>query len=117
MTRAGVWSATDGTRTAFAAAEAPNAPEIADLRADPSRLMPVVNAGGGAVRWLGEGTTVPELRRVSAGRDASGPGWIGLVRREDGTVTGISALPLLPPWLALVLVLGVAIVAWRQEGR
>jgi hypothetical protein len=116
-TRAGVWSATDGTRTAFAAAEAANPPEVADLRADPARIMPVVNAGGGAARWMGDGSAVPELRRVAAGRDAAGPGWIGLVRRDDGTVTGISALPLLPPWLALLLVLGVAVVAWRQEGR
>ncbi|WP_426959302.1 hypothetical protein [Muricoccus radiodurans] len=116
-TRAGVWSATDGTRTAFAAAEAGNPPEIADLRADPARIQPIVTSSGGAVRWLGDGSAVPDLRRVSAGRDASGPGWIGLVRREDHTVTGISALPLLPPWLALLLVLGVAVVAWRQEGR
>ncbi len=116
-TRSGVWSATDGTRTAFAAAEAPNPPEIADLRADPARLMPVVNAGGGAARFVGDGTAIPDLRRVAAGRDAAGPGWLGLVRREDHTVTGISALPLLPAWLALALVLGAAVMAWRREGR
>ena len=116
-TRAGVWSATDGTRTAFAAAEASNPPEIADLRADPARMAALVAASGGAARWIGDGTGLPDLRRVSAGRDAAGPGWLGLVRREDHTVTGISALPLLPPWLALLLVLGVAVVAWRREGR
>jgi hypothetical protein len=32
-------------------------------------------------------------------------------------VTGISAMPLLPPWLALMLVLGAAVAAWRREGR
>jgi hypothetical protein len=32
-------------------------------------------------------------------------------------VTGISALPLLPAWLALVLLLGAAVMAWRREGR
>lgn len=115
--RAGVWSATDGTRTAFAAAEAANAPEIADLRADPGRVQPVVQSSGGAARWIGDGSGLPDIRRVSTGRDAAGPGWIGLVRREDHTVTGISALPLLPPALALLLVLGVALVAWRREGR
>ncbi|MBB5694628.1 hypothetical protein [Muricoccus pecuniae] len=115
--RAGVWSATDGTRTAFAAAEAANPPEIADLRADPGRVQPVVQSSGGAARWIGDGSGLPDIRRVSTGRDAAGPGWIGLVRREDHTVTGISALPLLPPALALLLVLGVALVAWRREGR
>ncbi|MBP0491340.1 hypothetical protein [Roseomonas indoligenes] len=116
-TSPGVWSATDGTRTAFAAAEAANPPEVADLRADPGRMGNVVNASGGAARWIGDGSTLPDIRRVAMGRDASGPGWIGLVRREDHTVTGISALPLLPPPLALLLVLGVAVVAWRREGR
>jgi hypothetical protein len=60
---------------------------------------------------------VPELRRVAAGRDTQGAGWIGLRRNADHTVTGITALPLLPPWLALPMVLGLAILAWRREGR
>jgi hypothetical protein len=54
---------------------------------------------------------------VAAGRDAAGAGWIGLRQREDHTVTGIAALPLLPPWLALLLLLGTAVLAWRREAR
>jgi hypothetical protein len=79
----------------------------------------VAEATGGAVRWLGAGAApaVPELRRVAAGRDTHGPGWIGLRRNADHTVTGITAMPLLPPWAALPLVLGLAILAWRREGR
>jgi hypothetical protein len=53
---------------------------------------------------------------VEAGRDASGARWIGLPRRADHVVTGIAALPLLPPWLALPLILGLAVLAWRREG-
>jgi hypothetical protein len=115
----GVWQATDGRRTAFAAAEAGNPLEIADLRADDALLRPVAEATGGAVRWLGAEANpqVPELRRVAAGRDTYGTGWIGLRRNGDHTVTGITALPLLPPWLALPLVLGLVILAWRREGR
>ncbi|PWS37949.1 hypothetical protein DFH01_01135 [Falsiroseomonas bella] len=115
----GVWQATDGRRTAYAAAEAGNPLEIADLRADAARLRPVAEATGGAVRWLGAdpAPAVPELRRVAASRDTYGPGWIGLRRNEDHTVTGITAMPLLPPWLALPFVLGLAILAWRREGR
>jgi hypothetical protein len=118
-TQPGVWQASDGRRTAFAAAEAGNPLEIADLRADAARLRPLAEATGGAVRWLGADAApaVPELRRVAAGRDTAGPGWIGLRRNADHTVTGITALPLLPPWLALPLVLGLAILAWRREGR
>ncbi|UFN50911.1 hypothetical protein LPC08_10000 [Roseomonas sp. OT10] len=115
----GVWQATDGRRTAYVAAVAQNPAEIADLRANAAPLEPLVRASGGAVRWLGTGEapTLPEVRRVALGRDAQGPGWIGLRRNEDHTVTGLSALPLLPPWLALLLVLGTAVIAWRREGR
>ncbi|MCO6420009.1 hypothetical protein JYK14_28200 [Siccirubricoccus sp. KC 17139] len=115
----GVWQVTDGSRSAFAAAAAANPPEVADLRADPAKLAPILAATGGAARWLGAGAepTLPELRRVGPGRDAAGTGWIGLRRNGDHTVTGIAALPLLPPWLALPLTLGLAVLAWRREGR
>jgi hypothetical protein len=112
----GVWQASDGRRTAFAAAAVANPPEFADLRADPGRLQPILTATGGGVLWLGGGG-IPELRRVLPGRDAAGAGWIGLRRNGDHTVTGIAALPLLPPWLALPLLLAVAVLAWRREGR
>jgi hypothetical protein len=117
--RPGVWQISDGRRSAFAAAAAVNPPEVADLRADPARLQPVLATTGGAARWLGTAAAepaLPDLRRVSPGRDTHGGGWIGLVRRGDHTVTGIAALPLLPPWLALPLVLGLAVLAWRREG-
>jgi hypothetical protein len=117
--RPGVWQVTDGKRSAFAAAAAANPAEVADLRADGARLRPVLAATGGALRWMGDGAepAVPELRRVAPGRDTQGSGWIGLRRNGDHTVTGIAALPLLPPWLALPLVLGAAVLAWRREGR
>ena len=110
----GVWQAGDGVRTAFAAAGAANPAEIADLRATAAPLGPAARASGGGARFIGAG--VPELRRVEPGRDASGGGWIGLPRRRDHVVTGLDAIPLLPPWVALPLVLGLAVVAWRREG-
>jgi hypothetical protein len=117
--RPGVWQASDGRRTAFAASAAANPLEMADLRADPERLRPLLAGTGGAARYIGDGAApnLPELRRVAPGRDVAGSGWIGLRRNGDHTVTGISAMPLLPPWLALMLVLGAAVAAWRREGR
>ncbi len=115
----GVWNATDGRRTAFAAAAAANPLEIADLRAEAEKLRPLLTGTGGVARYLGDGAVpaVPELRRIAPGRDVAGAGWIGLRRNGDHTVTGISAVPLLPGWLALALVLAAAVVAWRREGR
>lgn len=110
----GVWQASDGVHTAFAAAGAANPAEIADLRATAGLLGPAARASGGGVRFIGAG--LPEVRRVEPGRDASGGGWIGLPRRRDHVVTGLDAIPLLPPWVALPLVLGLAVAAWRREG-
>ena len=114
-TAPGVWQVSDGTRTAYAAAGAANPLEIADLRATATKLAPLARASGGSVHWL-DPAGAPELRRAEPQGETSGPSWIGLRRNHDHLVTGIAALPLLPPWLALLLILGLAVVAWRQEG-
>ena len=114
-TAPGVWQVSDGTRTAYAAAGAANPPEFADLRATATLLAPLVRATGGSVHWLAP-AGAPELRRTEEGREAAGASWIGLQRRHDHLVTGIAATPLLPPWLALPLILGLAVLAWRREG-
>ena len=114
-TAPGVWRVSDGTRIAYAAAAAANPPEIADLRATAEKLAPLVRASGGSVHWL-DPAGAPELRRTDPGRESAGGSWIGMQRRHDHVVTGIAATPLLPPWLALPLILGLAVLAWRREG-
>ena len=110
----GVWQVGDGTRTTFAAMVNANPREIADLRATGTVLAATAQASGGSIHFIGGGT--PDLRRVEPGREPSGAGWIGLVRRHDHVVTGVDAIPLLPPWAALPLLLGLVLVAWRREG-
>ncbi len=114
-TSPGVWQAADGPLRAFAAAGAANPPELADLRATATALAPLLRASGGSVHWL-DPAGAPALRRVEVGREASGGSWIGLQRRHDHLVTGIASTPLLPSWLALPLILGLALMAWRREG-
>jgi hypothetical protein len=114
-TSPGVWQVSDGTRTAYAAAVAADPLELADLRATATRLAPLVRASGGSVHWL-DPAGAPELRRTDPAREAEGGSWIGLQRRHDHLVTGIAAAPLLPAWLALPLILGLAVLAWRREG-
>ena len=118
-TAPGVWRVTDGPRSAYAAAGAANPPELADLRATGTLLSKIARGSGGGIHWLDNGSadgTVPTLLRTEPDREASGTGWIGLQRRHDHVVTGIAALALLPPWLALPLILGLALIAWRREG-
>ena len=110
----GVYQVSDGVRTAFAAAGAANPMEIADLRATATHISAPLRGGGGAA-WLAP-DGAPQLRRTEPDREAAGPGWIGLPRRRDHLVTGLEAVPLLPPWAALPLLLGLAVLAWRKEG-
>jgi uncharacterized membrane protein len=113
----GVWSVSDGARTAYAASFTANPVEVADMRATATLLAPQVKATGGSTHWLeGQSQGAPALRRTEPNREASGTGWIGLQRRHDHVVTGIAASPLLPSWLALPLILGLALMAWRREG-
>ena len=114
----GVWQVSDGTRTAYAAAGAANPPELADLRATATQVGRLARASGGGVHWLGSAASpdLPELRRVDADRAASGGSWIGLARRHDHIVTGVSGLALLPAWASLPVILGLMLLAWRREG-
>ena len=117
----GVWQASDGSRSAYAAAGAANPLEFADLRATGTLLRKLTRASGGGVRFIGTGTPgappdMPELRRTESDRSAAGSSWIGLERRHDHVVTGIAALALLPAWFALPLMLGLLMLAWWREG-
>jgi hypothetical protein len=111
----GVWQVTDGTLNAFAAAGAANPMELADLRATATVLNRLVRASAGGTQWLA--ADLPDLRRVEPGRIMSGGSWIGLERRHDHVVIGVSALALLPGWASLPLMLALLVLAWRREGR
>ena len=118
-TEPGVWQIADGEHTIYVAAENANPREIADLRATATILAPIARASGGSVRFIGASPSdlhLPDLRRTEPGREAAGAGWIGLPRRSDHIVTGLRAIPLLPPWAALPLLLGLVMIAWRREG-
>jgi hypothetical protein len=111
----GVWQISDGTHLALAAVGLDNPLEYADLRATADRMRAVVNASGGGVAWLGNG--MPDLRRVTEGQTSSGPGWVGLVRRGAHLVTGVQTVPLLPPFVALPILIGLVLAAWRREAK
>ena len=120
-TTPGVWQVSNGGLTAYAAAGAANPLELSDLRATATRIGKLVRESGGGVHWLdtgkpGAAPDVPELRRTEPDSVASGGSWVGLQRRHDHIVTGITGLALLPAWAALPLMLGLLILAWRREG-
>jgi hypothetical protein len=116
LTTSGLYRLTDGERQAIAAAGALNPLEMGDVRATASKLAPDVAATGGGIFWIGDGS-LPDIRRVVPGRLASGRSWLGLRGNGDYIVTGVRDVPLLPGVLALLLLLGFFLAAWRREGR
>jgi hypothetical protein len=112
----GMYRVSDGSHNALAAAGPLNPIEFADVRATPEKLAPAVKATGGGIFWSADGT-IPEVRRVSAGRTAAGHNWMGFRENGDYVVTGFSEVPLLPAVAALLFTLGLLIAAWRREGR
>ena len=106
---------TDGILSAVTAAGPLNPKEVADMRATDEVLKPDAEASGGSVHWLEDG--MPEIRRVGASDSASGTSWIGLRSNGAYRVTALEQEPLLPQWLALLLIVGSLLLAWRLEGR
>ena len=112
----GVWQIRSGEQTAIAGAAVRNPLEFEDLRPTAARLTPVAEATGGRVLWLGR-DGVPELRSVRPGGRMVGRGWLGLRDNHAYRVIGLERLPLLPPWLVLVLSALLLAWLWRREGQ
>ncbi len=94
----------------------PAAPrEFVETIADGALLAPLVEARRGGVLRLSDG--VPDLRDVREGRPAAGRGWIGITPRNAFETRDITRWPLMPAWLALLLVAGLILAGWLREGR
>ncbi|GAA0575109.1 hypothetical protein [Rhizomicrobium electricum] len=111
----GLYRVNDGTLSAVAAAGALNPKEVADMRATDRLLAPVVEQSGGGVAWFSDG--MPEIRRTAKSRRMAGDGWMGIAANQTSRVTSVDETPLLPAWLALLVLVGTLMLAWRQEGR
>jgi len=111
----GLYRATDGILSTVTAAGPLNPKEVADMRATDEVLKPDAEASGGSVHWLEDG--LPEIRRVGARDTASGSRWIGLRSNGAYSVIALEQQKLMPQWLALLLIVGMLLLAWRLEGR
>ena len=112
----GLYKVSDGTRQAFAASGALNSKEWADPRAATTAMQALVEESAGGIRMVStEGQ--PIWRRMPADSAMAGSGWLGLKQNGDYTVTGVRNTPLLPAWAALLLTLGLVMLAWRRESK
>ncbi|MEM6492679.1 MAG: hypothetical protein AAF684_12365, partial [Pseudomonadota bacterium] len=110
----GLWRVVDGGRESYAAVNALDPVESADLRADDAAPEALAARSGGAVRWLDD--AAPQIRRVGSGGRAFGETWFGFQRRGAAAVTGAIDRPLAPPLLALALCVGLIAACWAREG-
>ena len=99
-TTPGLWQARWGDQTAYAVAHPGDPAEWADLRATARELRPIATS----VHWLGAG-------------DAPGLDRLTLRHHQALHLTAEHRVPLLPPWLALPLLLGGVFYAWWREGH
>ena len=112
----GLYKVSDGTRQAFAASGALNSKEWADPRAATTALRPLIEETGGGIQMVSTDGQ-PIWRRMPADSAMTGSGWLGLKQNGDYTVTGVRNTPLLPAWAALLLTLGLVMLAWRRESK
>ena len=113
--QAGLYRLADGQRTAITAVGPLNPLEWADVRATDAQLSPFTQASGGSVHWLQDAT--PEPRKVRPGRPAFGRDWIGFRSNGDFATVGLDEVALMPALLVLAMALGMAMIAWRREGK
>lgn len=111
----GLYRVRDEEHLALAPAGPLNPLELADLRATDGPAKQLADAANGSVRWLVDG--MPSVRGVQKDRQTAGTNWVGFVRNEAFTVTGITTVPLAPWWLVILLGVGFAALAWWREGR
>ncbi|HIJ62172.1 MAG TPA: hypothetical protein HPQ04_05710 [Rhodospirillaceae bacterium] len=111
--QAGLWRVTDGVHVALAASGSLNPVEMGELRATAEKLKPVVEAGGGGLRWIVDG--LPDFRRTAPDAVAAGPGWFGWRANGERIVSAVRDIPLAPPWLLLLFGFGGLVLSWWQE--
>ena len=60
---------------------------------------------------------MPRIVRSRKSKTGELEGAVSLVRNEQYQVTGSAQVPIMPEILALILLLGCAVLSWRMEGR
>ncbi len=115
VTQAGLWRVADGKKVALAAIGALNPVEMAEVRATPDKLAPIVRDQQGGIAWIEDG--IPDMRPVEAADRSAGHGWFGWRANHDRVVTAVKDAPLLPPLVLLIFGLGGLVLSWWREGK
>lgn len=113
----GLYHVRDGVHDVMLMAGGAGEMEYTAMAATDKILAPVIKASGGSAHWLQDFPEGPELRRTDKNDRQSGSDWIGLRRNGQYKITGSDAYPLWPAWAVLAVLLTVAMLGWRREGK
>jgi hypothetical protein len=115
----GLWRATDGQLKALANVGPANPREFTQVTSTADVLAPLINATGGGVARVenGSGVHLPRVVAVHSGDTFHGNDWMGLRMRESSVVRGIGVLPVFAGALGLLLLIGGLALMWVREGR
>ncbi len=116
----GLFSVTDGTKTALVHAGPQNPREYTDVLSTAQLLAATAEATGGVARRLtdlGGNTEIPRLVPLRQAATYSGSGWIGLKTTKASVLNGIDRYPLFLGLLGLAILLGALSLTWYREGR
>src|SRR5499433_2564456 len=115
----GLWRANDSKLAALANVGPANPREFAEVTSTPDIVAPLVNATGGTVARVedGSGVRVPRLLGVRSSDTYHGDDWLGLRTREASVVRGIGVLPVFGGLIGLLLLVGSLAGTWMREGR
>ncbi len=93
-----------------------NPKEFADLTPTLDIIKPLTDATAGLAVMVGDGSSVPEIRRVKKGKKTAGENWMGLIAHEAYSVQASRRSPFAPGWLYFLLAAIALGWAWRREG-
>ncbi|MEO0829287.1 MAG: hypothetical protein AAFY03_02385, partial [Pseudomonadota bacterium] len=111
----GLYRLKNGEEEAVAAL-GPSAPkEFEQTIASDEVLAESVAARRGGAPRIEDG--VPSVREVREGRVAAGRGWIGITPRGAFLTADVRVIPLVQPWLWLLVAAAMTVGAWLLEGR
>ncbi len=113
----GIYRFSNGTKTALAIVGTAHSEEFSDVHTTEEKLNPVVGRTKGAMIWYSESPRF-SFRDVGAGNgNFGGKDWIGLKDTGAYSVQSVKSGPLVPNWLALLVIFGGLLHVWWRESR
>ncbi len=120
VTGLGLYTVTDGERTALIHVGPQNPREFADVISTTAKLAPLASQTGGAAVRLADAegeVNLPRIVPMNRADGFSGSGWMGLKTSEASVLKGIDRYPVFNGLFGLALLLGALSLAWYREGR